>query len=135
MEGKILIVEDDQVLVELLSYFVESDGIHVVSAPDGMTGLHILKHDTDIKLVICDLNMPRMGGMGFLNECGRAHPWCPVIILTGDPESAKQQDISNKAFAVMPKPFDSFELLKNIHAGLTVSDAQGLILKARPGIG
>src|SRR5688572_20342322 len=66
---------------------LQSAGFEVVIAEDGPDGLQKLRENPDIRVILLDLNMPRMDGWGF-RERQRADPQLsgvPTVIVTGEP--------------------------------------------------
>jgi two-component system OmpR family response regulator len=85
---KILVVEDDVEYRELLKNGLEAGGYDVTTTADGESALHMLEH-MDMDLIILDLMLPKMDGIGFLyhlkNDLKKD---VPTIILTNLERSA-----------------------------------------------
>jgi CheY-like chemotaxis protein len=79
----ILLIDDDTSLVLTLSDFLMHEGYDVVTANSGENGLKKLK-EVSPDLIILDMSMPGMGGVGFLKEITREQgkPSHPVLVLT-----------------------------------------------------
>ena len=118
MSANILIVDDDQGVLEVLSRLVQSGGYSTRTALDGRTALRMVRRSPP-DLVVLDMVMPGVGGLGFLNEIRSVCPGLPVIMITGvlDERSAR---ISMKLGAVdfLTKPLDMQGLLFSIKAAL-----------------
>ncbi len=115
---KILVVEDSFTVRELQRSIFEAAGYRVATAEDGRDALAVLQRDPEIALVVSDLDMPRLDGLG-LTRAVRADPdWSalPVIIVTAQgTEQARQQGIAAGANAFMAKAqFDQRELLATV---------------------
>jgi CheY-like chemotaxis protein len=85
--GRVLVIDDEPVMRTLFRRSLESAGFDVVVAEDGPVGLQMLRNDPEIRLVLLDMNMPRMGGREFREE-QRADPLLkdvPTVIVTGEP--------------------------------------------------
>ena len=61
--AQILVVDDSNTMREIVSTFLKQNGFEVAMANDGRDGLKQLQQDTDIKLVVSDINMPNMDGL------------------------------------------------------------------------
>lgn len=87
---KILLVDDDRDLVDLLRYALQRDGYTVVTALDGQAGLRVFNSEAP-DLVVLDLMMPKMTGEEVLKEI-RTYSEVPVLVLTavGDEDRAVQ---------------------------------------------
>ena len=125
---KILVVDDDLVIVKALTLKLEASGYTVVSANDGATAVSLVRHEHP-DLVILDVNFPPEVGMswdGFkITEWFRTRAGAggvPVIIITGD-DSARNQEraASVGAVAFFQKPVNTEELLTTIREVLAES--------------
>lgn len=77
----ILVVDDEQGMRELLTVLLEHQGHRVIAAPDGEQALKIVAHQLP-DLVISDVRMPKMDGIGLLTGIRKKHPHLPVIMVT-----------------------------------------------------
>ena len=123
---RILLVDDDNLLTELLTEYLTAEGLDVHSVPDGEAGVQeILSAQYDV--VVLDSMMPKMNGLDVLKTV-RAQSKIPIIMLT-----AKGDDIDRiiglemGADDYVPKPCQPRELLARINAILrrTQSQAEG----------
>ena len=123
MSKKILIIEDDANIAELLRLYLEKDGFEVVHAADGGKGVSEFER-TSPNLVLLDIMLPVMDGWGVLREI-RATSKTPVIMLTAKGETFdKINGLEMGADDYITKPFDVKELLARIHAVLRRYDGQ-----------
>ena len=87
----------------------ESNGFTFLEASNGKEALEVLEQaDFSVDLICCDLCMPEMGGIEFLQALAAKEvlDTCPVIILTGDSrEKRAQEALSCGARRLMAKPF------------------------------
>ncbi|TME66795.1 MAG: response regulator, partial [Chloroflexi bacterium] len=83
--GRVLVADDDPASAELLTYFLESIGFEVSTAPDGNRALE-MGTSGDYQLVILDVHMPMYDGIELLQFLRKRHVLHPikVIALTGD---------------------------------------------------
>jgi chemotaxis protein histidine kinase CheA/CheY-like chemotaxis protein len=115
---KILVVEDSFTVRELQRSIFEAAGYRVATAEDGHDALAVLQRDPEIALVVSDLDMPGLDGLG-LTRAVRADPdrsALPVIIVTArGSEQVRQQGMAAGASAFMAKAqFDQRELLATV---------------------
>ncbi len=81
MAGRILVVDDEDIIRESLSYILKKEGYYVEEAPDGKAAYEkILEEPFDV--VISDLEMPRMRGIDLLENISKASPQTSVLIIT-----------------------------------------------------
>ena len=83
VKKQILLIDDEPNLLLTLSDFLRHDGYDVTTANSGEQGLKVLE-DLTPDLIILDMSMPGMGGMGFLKEIANesSRPRHPVLVLT-----------------------------------------------------
>jgi two-component system, chemotaxis family, chemotaxis protein CheY len=114
MAKTILIVDDSSSLRALVNLSLKRAGYDVLEAADGRQALAQLDKGAKIHLIVSDVNMPVMDGIGFLTEVKKhaRHKFIPVIMLTTEDDSAKvQQAKAAGARAWLLKPFDPPALL------------------------
>jgi DNA-binding NtrC family response regulator len=101
---KILIVDDDPDVVEVLQRFFEKtpEDYAVQAATNGEDAIAALTRETP-DLVLLDINMPKVNGLEVLKHVDRS---IPVMILSGNIDSAPAEALKRGAFAYVPKPFD-----------------------------
>lgn len=105
---KILVVDDQEVIRELLSDLANTEGYKTILAKDGIEGLHLFeKHQHEIGLAILDIIMPNLYGNELYYRLKEINPALKVIITYGhhDPK-IKQQLIQDGVDGFLPKPFD-----------------------------
>ena len=112
---KILIVDDEKLLVKGIKYNLEQEGYQVVTAFDGEEALR-LAHDDSINLILLDLMLPKMDGLSVCRNV-RTFSDVPIIMLT-----AKSEDIDKilgleyGADDYITKPFNIREVTSRIKA-------------------
>jgi two-component system, chemotaxis family, chemotaxis protein CheY len=112
--GRILVVEDDDLLREALAEVLADDGHDVRMARNGAEGLEALE-DWGPELIVLDLMMPVMDGFAFRLEQARRglSPDVPVLVLS----AARDLDVAAQrigATASVPKPFRLDEVLAEV---------------------
>ena len=108
--NKILIVDDELNMRLVLQAMLKKEGYDVTTASDGLEALKILKSG-QMDIVVTDLKMPKLDGMGLLDRIIRDYPSTPVIIITAHGTIATAVDALKKgAFDYITKPFEQDEL-------------------------
>src|SRR3990170_8139203 len=79
--GKVLVVDDEQAMREFLTILLEKQGHRVITAADGEQTLKLVAEQPP-DLVISDLRMPNVDGIGLLAGIRAQHPELPVILVT-----------------------------------------------------
>lgn len=112
---KLLLVDDDLELCDLLKEYLETEGFVLESANDGRTGLEKALNGR-YTLMILDVMMPEMGGFDVLREL-RGHSQVPVIMLTARGDDVDRiVGLEMGADDYLPKPFNPRELVARIKA-------------------
>lgn len=114
---RVLLIDDDQRLQELLASYLGQNGVQVVGAPDGPKGLLALDANV-FDAVLLDVMMPGMDGLEVCKRI-RAKSKVPVLMLTakGD-ETDRVVGLELGADDYIPKPFGPRELLARLRAVL-----------------
>src|SRR5580698_4048195 len=124
----ILIIDDERSIRKTLSEILSYEGYKIEEAVDGEDGLKkFLSASYDI--VICDVKMPKMDGIEFLEKARAANPDVPIIIISGhgNIESAVEA-VKKGAFDYISKPPDLNRLLITLRNAL---DRQTLVSEAK----
>ena len=112
---KILVVDDDENICELLRLYLEKDGYDVQIALDGEAALEKFRHYNP-DLILLDIMMPKKDGMHVLQEIRKTSD-VPVIMITAKAESFdKLQSFDFGTDDYIVKPFDAKEVLARIKA-------------------
>jgi len=115
MARKLLIVEDDENISELLSLYMEREGFITEIASDGEDALRRVKN-FDPDMVLLDVMLPKLDGWGVLSEI-RAESKIPVIMLTAKGETSdKVTGLGMGADDYVVKPFEMKEVIARVHA-------------------
>jgi DNA-binding NtrC family response regulator len=115
---RILIIDDEEVLRDVLQAVLEREGFEVLLAATGEEGLSIIDTD-EVDLVILDMMLPGISGIETLRSIKETHPHLGVIIITayssidGAIEAMKQG-----AFHYVPKPFKNEEVVLTVKKAL-----------------
>jgi len=118
LNSNILIIEDDQKIKFNLELLLKFNDYNTIAAKDGIEAIDILsKLDPLPDLILCDILMPRMGGLEFFQEKLKKQEWkhIPFIFLTAviDPHETKlARDLGADDYIM--KPFNEKKLLSSI---------------------
>lgn len=133
MSKRILIVEDEKNIVDILNFNLVKEGYATMEAYDGQAGLQLaLEQDPD--LILLDLMLPKMDGFEVcrsLREQGRT---TPVIMLTArEEETDKVLGLELGADDYITKPFSMRELLARVKANIRRSDMVPAVAPSKEG--
>ncbi len=115
---RVLIVDDEKFIRDILADFLGMEGYIVRTAEDGAAALNEL-HNAHYDLVISDLKMPRMGGIELLDAIGTAAPSALTVIMTGFGTVETAIDAMKRgAYDYILKPFKVEEVIRVVQRGL-----------------
>jgi DNA-binding response OmpR family regulator len=113
---KLLLIDDDEPVLANLCIFLRDKKYDVTSASDGLEGLKLFENDQQgFDLVITDIVMPKISGMGLISIIKKKFPDTPVIAITGWGEYPEAFAVESQADKVLSKPFELSELDKVIN--------------------
>jgi len=119
---RLLIIDDDPAHLKVVAAALERKGYDVTSAPDGESGIEELENSS-FDLVLTDLMMPGIDGMGVLNHVVAHCPQTICIILTGHATiKGAVEAVKIGAFDYMTKPVTASELWVNVEKALKFRD-------------
>lgn len=114
---KVLIADDEQEIIELLTLYLEKDGYEIFEASDGFSALDVLK-DKNIDIAIIDIMMPNMDGYELIKVIRKQYR-IPVIMMSAKSETSdKILGLELGADDYVPKPCDPLEVLARVKAQL-----------------
>lgn len=118
MSAKILIIEDVEEMADLVSTYLEKDGMETKKAASGEEALEVLKTFSP-NLVILDLNLPGMSGFDFLKKFRNENQTTPVIIASArDADEDIIEGLGIGADEFVTKPFSPRVLVAKVNANL-----------------
>jgi two-component system response regulator PilR (NtrC family) len=130
--AKILVVDDDQGMREFLEIMMTREGYRVVTAGDAVKALARCRKET-FDLIITDLKMPKMDGIGFLKEVKQLSPETMVILITAYASGETAVNAMKEgAYDYIEKDFaieDIKRIVRNALAGKEVKRDDALFLK------
>jgi DNA-binding NtrC family response regulator len=110
MKGRLLVVDDEEIVIQSCVRILSGDGFQIDKAHDGLEALRSIS-ENDYDVIILDIKMPKMNGMEVLKRVKEAHPDIEVIMITGLHEiETAVQGMKLGAFDYLSKPFDPEEL-------------------------
>ncbi|QSB08722.1 response regulator transcription factor [Lysinibacillus fusiformis] len=128
MIPKILIIDDDNDIRNLISVYLENEGMETFKAADAFEGLELLK-SIDVDLIVLDIMMPKMNGIQACLKI-REEKSMPIIMLSAKSEDIdKIQGLTSGADDYLSKPFNPLELIARVKSQLRRSHKYNLEIK------
>lgn len=114
MSIKVLVIDDSDMVRHFHSNILKSSGFDAEGAIDGMDALE-KAYANNYSLMLCDLNMPRMDGITFIQEYRKTGKETPIIIITTQEElENRQKGYESGANLYITKPVKPDDLILNI---------------------
>ncbi|MBU1925520.1 MAG: response regulator [Candidatus Omnitrophica bacterium] len=115
---KILVVDDEKEIANILEEFLRKNGYDVISTSDGMKALEIIESKVAFDGAVLDIRMPKIDGIALLKALKRTNLDVPVFILSGSVGAeAGQRELKELGYAeqdILYKPIDLKEILSKI---------------------
>jgi len=130
---RVLVVDDDSFVRDMLTFILEAGGYDVVAAENGFEAFEKCTSDPAIDLLVSDMNMPVMSGLDLTRELRKHNVGIPIIVLTGDSEvAAAREAVQSGANHFIVKDenigetiLDAVEKMSSAHrSGMEISPAR-----------
>ncbi|GAP02547.1 DNA-binding response regulator [Fructobacillus pseudoficulneus] len=129
---KILVVDDDQEIAELLEIYLKNEGYEPLIASDGKEALSKLNTNPDVALMVLDIMMPNMSGFEVLKAV-RKDTHIPILMLSAkSSDMDKIQGLISGADDYVTKPFNPLEVMARIRSLLRRS--QNMVQEQKPDV-
>jgi len=112
VKEKILLVDDEPAIRQMLTRLLAGEGYHVLPAINGTEALEFANHE-DFDLVLLDLNMPGLDGWDTFEKLTSNNPLLPIIVITARPNQ-RFTALAAGIGALMEKPLDLQKLFLTI---------------------
>ena len=116
-ETRILVVDDEQEIADLLELYLISDGYQVVKSSDALEGLAIMEREK-IDLVLLDIMMPKMDGLEMCRRIREKHNVPIIMVSAKTQELDKIVGLTTGADDYVTKPFNPLELVARVKSQL-----------------
>lgn len=114
----ILIIDDEKSIRKTLSDILSYEGYKIEEAADGLEGINLFKRKS-YDVVLCDIKMPKVDGMEFLEQAVQVNPDVPVIMVSGHGNiDTAVEAVKKGAFDYISKPPDLNRILITIRNAL-----------------
>ncbi|MDD9138589.1 response regulator transcription factor [Fructobacillus sp. CRL 2054] len=129
---KILVVDDDQEIAELLEIYLKNEGYEAIIAKDGKEALSKFNTNPDIALMVLDIMMPNMTGFDVLKEV-RKDTHMPILMLSAkSSDMDKIQGLISGADDYVTKPFNPLEVMARIRS--LIRRSQNVVQEQKPDV-
>src|SRR5438309_9986763 len=119
MPDRILVVDDEEPIREIVASMLHSAGCTCQQAGSGMEALAVLTSGEEFELMLSDLMMADLDGIGLLERTKERYPDMPVVMVTAVHDiSVALAAIRNGAYDYLLKPFEREQLLATVRRAL-----------------
>jgi len=114
-KGRILVIDDDDGVREILKLYLETEGYNILEAENGEVGINILRSEdnmVNVGLILCDIRMPKINGVECVDFLKKEAPGIPVVMVTAFPDTEMAVALLNKGVKdYLVKPVEKEKLL------------------------
>ncbi|MDP1677378.1 MAG: response regulator [Bacteroidota bacterium] len=112
----ILFIDDETAFVEVTKLLLKLFGYNILIAYDGVEGISVFKANREqINIIVCDLNMPKLGGKAMLQKFLEIDPAIKILIISGSiEEDYLAQYLCPEKIEFLQKPFLTERLLETL---------------------
>ncbi len=121
MSKTIMVVDDSCSVRQVVSFVVRNGGYEVIEAEDGLDALEKIDGETSLSMIITDLHMPRLDGIGLIKSIRNHKTYGPIPIIMLSTESDEGERLEGKeagATEWISKPFRPDQLMDAIRRAL-----------------
>lgn len=114
-KGKILVVDDESDVRDVIRLQLEQKGFNVLEAVDGENAIDILQSGdnlVNVGLILCDIRMPKVNGVEAIDFLKREAPGIPIVVITGYPDTELATGLLKKGVKdYLVKPVEKTKLM------------------------
>ncbi len=121
--GRILVIDDEEEIREILKMHLESAGFMVIEASDGEEGINKMREGANllqVGLIITDIRMPKVNGVETIDYLRKNAPSKPILVITGYPDTELAISLLKKGVKeYLVKPIEKKVLLEKVNKVLS----------------
>ena len=115
LTGRVLIIDDESMILGIAKEILEHAGFSVITAQDGEEGIALFREHPDTRLVLLDLTMPKLSGDDVFRELRKIDPRVRVLLVSGfAAKDEAERCLAEGALDFLAKPFKLEELSRAI---------------------
>jgi len=117
-KGKILVVDDEQDVRDVIKLHLEQAGYNILEAENGEVAINVLKEGdnmVNVGLILCDIRMPKVNGVECIDYLKKEARGIPVVVVTGYPDTEMATSFLKKGVKdYLVKPVEKEKLLATV---------------------
>jgi two-component system chemotaxis response regulator CheY len=126
-KGKILVVDDENDVRDIIRLQLEQKGFNVLEAEDGENAINILQSGdnlVNVGLILCDIRMPKVNGVEAIEFLKKEAPGIPIVVITGYPDTELATGLLKKGVKdYLVKPVEKEKLLAVVDEQISAGKA------------
>lgn len=117
-KGKVLIIDDESDVREVLKFHLSDSNYQVIEAENGQEGIELLKSGdnlTNVGVILCDIRMPKVNGIECIQYIRQEAPGIPIVVVTGFPDTQMAVNLMNEGVKeYLVKPVEKEKLVATV---------------------
>ena len=117
-KGKIMIVDDEEDVREVLKLHLEGENYSILEAEDGEVAIKVLRsedHMVNVAVILCDIRMPKVNGVECIDFLRREAPGIPIVVVTAYPDAELATELMKKGVKdYLVKPVEKEKLVQTV---------------------
>jgi len=126
-KGKIMVVDDENDVRDVIRLQLEQKGLNVLEAVDGQNAIDILKSGdnmVNVGLILCDIRMPKVNGVECIDFLRKEAPGIPIVVITGYPDTELATRLMKKGVKdYLVKPVEKEKLMAVVDEQISAGKA------------
>ena len=122
--GKILVVDDEEDVRDVIKLQLEGEKYQILEAEDGEMAINILRSGNNminVGVILCDIRMPKVNGVQCIDYLRKEAPGIPVVVVTGYPDTEMAITLMKKGVkAYLVKPVAKDKLIGTVNKLISV---------------
>jgi len=130
VQGRVLVIDDEEDVREVLRLHLESEGYNVLEAENGEDGISVLRSEDNlinVGVILCDIRMPKVNGIECIDFLRKEAPGIPIVVVTGYPDTEMATNLMKKGVKdYLVKPVEKDKLLGTVNKLVSAGKDIGL---------
>lgn len=118
--GKIMVVDDEQNIRDVIKLQLGMAGFHILEAENGEQAIKLMRQDDNfisVGLILCDIRMPKVNGIEVVDYLKQEAPGIPIVVITGYPDTELAVSLLKKGVKdYLVKPIEKEKLLQMVES-------------------
>ena len=117
-KGKVLIIDDESDVREVLKFHLSESNYQIIEAENGQEGIELLKSEdnlSNVGVILCDIRMPKVNGIECIQYIRQEAPGIPIVVVTGFPDTQMAVNLMNEGVKdYLVKPVEKEKLVATV---------------------